>query len=141
MMATICAALRRDLGLRFGKRLGVGAAIRAPMAAVEGDGGFPLYLVRESEIRHGIADLWCRSADIGCRQPHHQAIHGVLHRRAQSARRGREHVEPLAQGAPCHGNRGMPLRAYGRLEWCSNCSDRANLTAAPDTRAGRHAPA
>ena len=79
------------------------------MAAVEGDGDRTdaqqvrqihelSPLVRESEIRHGIADLWCRSADIGCRQPHHQAIHGVLHRRAQSARLGREHVEPLAQG-------------------------------------------
>jgi hypothetical protein len=102
-------ALRGDPGLRLGARLGVDAAIRAPMSAMKGDGDRPYpqqareadeiaLLVRQNERRHRIADLWDGIAEVARHEPHDQPVDGLLHRRTQHPRRRREGLETVAQG-------------------------------------------
>ena len=79
------------------------------MAAMEGDGDRPnlqqvleahelAAVVRQDEVRHGIADLRRASACVGRHEPHHEAVDRLLHRRAERPRSGGEGIEPLAQG-------------------------------------------
>ena len=132
------------------------------MAAMEGDGDRPhtqkileghelASLVRQNEVRHGIADLRGTSPCLGRHEPHHEAIHRLLHRRAKRPRRGGEGIEPLAQGCihvaaiaeglvermedwsghlqarlpreqPRHGERGRRLAISSRTSLTSRCA-------------------